>query len=52
MAAMDIEITVSELPPLVANPFVTDPFVCPHGVTYWIEPTSEQRAIWNRDQTP
>lgn len=50
MAAMDTEVIVSELPPLVSNAFVTDPFTCPHGVVYWLEPTSEQRAIWARDE--
>lgn len=49
MAAMGVEINVSELPPLVAGPYTTDPFICPHKVTYWIEPTGEQIAAWVRD---
>ncbi|MFJ6215117.1 hypothetical protein ACIQGZ_17535 [Streptomyces sp. NPDC092296] len=48
-AAMGAEITVSEQPPIVAGPYTTDPFVCPHGVTYWVEPTGEQIAQWVRD---
>lgn len=46
MARMGIEVTVSTLPPVVPGPYTTDPFTCPHGVTYWIEPTGEQIAQW------
>ena len=49
MAAMGVEITVSTVPPLVAGPYTTDGFTCPHGVTFWIEPTGEQIAAWARD---
>lgn len=44
-----VEITVSTQPPLVASPYTTEPFVCPHKVTYWIEPTSEQIARWQAE---
>lgn len=47
-----VEITVSEAPPLVAGPYTTEGFTCPHGVTYWIEPTGEQIAQWRRDGVP
>lgn len=52
MAAMGVEITVSTSPPLVAGPYTTDGFTCPHGTTYWIEPTGEQIASWRQDGTP
>ena len=45
------EITVSTAPPLVKNPF-TEGYTCPHGTTYWIEPTSEQIAKWHAEGTP
>lgn len=41
-----LEITVSTLPPLVSSPYGEHPYECKHGVTYWIEPTSEQIADW------
>lgn len=41
-----LDVTISEAPPLVAGPYTVEPFVCPHGVTYWIEPTGEQIAHW------
>lgn len=43
------EITVSTAPPIVKSPFGTNGYRCDHGVVYWIEPTSEQIAQWNRD---
>jgi len=50
-AGMGLDVTASTEPPLVAGPYTTDPCVCPHGVTYWIEPTGEQIAQWVRDGT-
>lgn len=41
-----IDVTISTLPPLVPNPFTDEPFVCPHGVIFWMEPTGEQLAAW------
>jgi hypothetical protein len=42
------EITVSLARPLVAGPYETGSFTCPHGTTYYIEPTGEQIAAWAR----
>ena len=44
-----IEITISTEPPLVRGPYTTDGFQCPHGITYWIEPTGEQIAAFKRE---
>ena len=41
------EIVVSTARPLVRSPYGANGYECPHGVTYWIEPTSEQIARWN-----
>jgi hypothetical protein len=49
MAQRGIDITVSTEPPIIKTPYVADPFTCPHGTRYWIEPTSEQRAQWAKD---
>lgn len=49
MARLGIEITVTTAPPIVPGPYTTDPLTCPHGTTYWIEPTGEQIARWARD---
>jgi hypothetical protein len=49
MTALGADVTVSTRPPLVAGPYTTDPFTCPHGVSYWMEPTGEQIARWARD---
>jgi len=42
-------VTVSTEPPIVTGPYTTDPFVCPHDVKYWVEPTGEQIAQWAKD---
>jgi hypothetical protein len=52
MAAMGAEVTVSTAPPIVHGRYTVDPFRCPHGVTYWIEPTGEQIAAWVKDGVP
>ncbi|WP_066374157.1 hypothetical protein [Herbidospora mongoliensis] len=49
MADMGVEVTVSTEPPLVDGSYTDDPHTCPHGTTYWIEPTGEQIAQWVRD---
>lgn len=36
-----LDIHVSTRPPIVAGPYTTEPMVCPHGTTYWYEPTGE-----------
>ena len=43
------EITISTVPPIVAGPYTQDGLTCPHGITYWLEPTGEQIAAWGRD---
>jgi hypothetical protein len=49
MRDLGTEVTASTVEPAVTGPYTTEPFVCPHGVTYWIEPTGEQIATWARD---
>ena len=46
------DITISTEPPLVRGPYTGAGFTCPHGTTYWIEPTSEQIAKWRAESTP
>jgi hypothetical protein len=46
---LGLEVTASTSEPAVAGPYTADPFICPHGVAYWIEPTGEQIAAWARD---
>lgn len=46
------EVTVSAEPPLVRGAYPAEAFTCPHGTTYWIEPTGEQIAQWVKDGTP
>jgi hypothetical protein len=41
MRDLGAEVTVSTAAPAVAGPYATEPFTCPHGVTYWMEPTGE-----------
>ena len=45
------EITISTAPPIIASPF-TEGYTCPHGTTYWIEPTGDQRARWAAEAAP
>jgi hypothetical protein len=52
MSVLGAEVTVSTAPPIVHGPYTVDPFRCPHGVTYWIEPTGEQIAAWVEDGVP
>lgn len=44
-----LEVTVTTSPPMVRGPYTVDGFTCPHGVTFWVEPTGEQIARWIRD---
>ena len=48
-AAMGTEIVISTEPPLVIGPYTKPGLRCPHGITYWMEPTGEQIAQWVRD---
>lgn len=50
-AELGLEVTVSARPPVVRGPYTTEPFACPHGTAYWIEPTGEQIARWARGKT-
>lgn len=43
------DVTVSTEPPIVAGFYTRPPFICPHGVAYWMEPTGEQIAEWAVD---
>lgn len=49
MLKLGCEVTVSALAPLVPTPYGNENITCPHGTTYWFEPTSEQIAQWVRD---
>jgi len=49
MAGQGVEVSASTEPPLVRGPYTEDPFVCPHGIRYWLEPTGEQIAQWAAD---
>ena len=51
-AGVGLDVHVSTVPPLVAGPYTTDPFVCPHGTAYWIEPTGEQIAFFVENRIP
>lgn len=51
MAALGVEITVATELPEVISPY-TSGHTCPHGTTFWIEPTGEQIARWVREGTP
>jgi hypothetical protein len=48
-AEQDTDVTVSTARPLVATPYTQPGMTCPHGTTFWMEPTSEQIAQWARD---
>lgn len=46
-AARGIDVTVSDLPPLVKGPWTAcAPYTCQHGLQLWPEPTGEQIATW------
>jgi hypothetical protein len=47
-----VDIIISTEPPLVCGPYGINGFTCPHGITYWIEPSGEQIAQWVKDGTP
>ena len=48
-ASRGIEIVASTAPPLVEGPYVVGVFTCPHGTTFYTQPTGEQIARWARD---
>ncbi len=43
------DIVISLVPPIVAGPYPTEALTCPHGRTFYMEPTGEQIAEWVRD---
>jgi hypothetical protein len=47
-----VDIIVSDQPPLVLGPYTQPGMTCPHGVTFWVEPTGEQISQWVRDGVP
>jgi hypothetical protein len=49
MRDLDVEVTVSTNAPEVATPYTMAPFVCPHERLYWIEPTGDQIAKWEKE---
>jgi hypothetical protein len=51
-ARLGFDVTVSTERPLVRNAFTMPPFVCPHGMDHWVEPTGEQLARWIAERTP
>jgi hypothetical protein len=51
VTGQDCEVTVSATRPLVMNEWIRG-YTCPHGVTYWFEPTTDQIATWNARQWP
>ena len=45
----DMDLVISTEPPLIPDQpgrWRNMPATCPHGITYWIEPTGEQLARW------
>jgi hypothetical protein len=46
LAERGVEVTASTAPPIIQNEYTVDPYSCPHGVLFWLEPTSEQIARW------
>lgn len=52
MAELGCDITVTDLKPLVQSPYSKDgngAAKCPHGTTFYFEPTGDQIAEWARD---
>jgi len=52
MAGLDIEIHATTVPPIFPTPFGPSNLVCPHGVLWFCEPTSDQRVRWAESGTP
>jgi hypothetical protein len=48
MARHAVEVTVSELPPVVSSKWTTM-MRCPHGTAMYFEPTGDQLAAWRRE---
>lgn len=49
----DMELTISTAPPIVEPEWgASYGCTCPHGVTFWLEPTGDQLAKWRAERTP
>ncbi len=44
-----VDVVISTAPPLVDGPYRAEGLTCPHGTTYYTQPTGEQIAQWARD---
>lgn len=49
LAEQGADANVSHLPPVVASAYPPLVMTCPHGVTWFAEPSNEQRAKWAED---
>lgn len=49
VGAQGVAVDVSETPADPPTPYSREPWICPHLVAFWIEPTAEQIARWARD---
>ncbi len=54
MRLLGADVSVSDLPPLVQSPYNrpgdgNGSLTCPHGTTFYFEPTGDQIAQWVRD---
>lgn len=49
MADLGTDVSVLTEPPPTKTPYAQPPMTCPHGTTYWLEPTPAQIAAWERD---
>lgn len=45
-AGVDVRVTLT---PAMNSPYTLHGFTCPHGMEYWLHPTPEQIAQWERD---
>lgn len=46
MADLGAEVVVSTVPPLAPTPYDAGPWRCPHGTTFWMQPTNDQILKW------
>lgn len=44
-----VEVIASTEPPLFDSGYEAAAFTCPHGTTFYLEPTREQILAWQRD---
>ena len=43
---LGLELVVSTAVPLTPSPYDYNPMRCPHGVTFYMQPTNEQIVRW------